>query len=53
MSCPEATCRLTYETLLDDELVIILMERDGVTRAELERLLLTVAAAREGGGQDL
>ena len=46
MSCPEAACRLTYEALLDDELTGLLMARDGVTRAELVRVLEIAAAAR-------
>ena len=46
MACPEATCRLTYEVLLDDELTHLLMDRDGVTRAELARVLHAAAAAR-------
>ncbi len=47
MACPEAACRLTYEMLLDDELTHLLMDRDGVTRAELVRLLAIAAAARQ------
>lgn len=51
MSCPEAACRLTYETLLEDELTHLLMDSDGVTQAELVRVLQAAAAAREGMAQ--
>ncbi len=47
MSCPEPACRLTYEALLDDELTHLLMDSDGVTRAELVRVLQAAAAARQ------
>lgn len=52
MACPEAACRLTYEALLDDELTLLLMDRDGVTRAELVRVLQLAAAVRRAAVPD-
>lgn len=52
MSCPDAACRLTYELLLEDELTHLLMRRDGVTRAELARVLHAAAAARQLEARD-
>ena len=44
--CHDEPQKLTFETMLDDPLVRLVMESDGVTEDELVSLLETTSAAR-------
>ncbi len=46
MPCPDDNGPLDFETLLEDRLTRLLMDRDGVTPEALRALLEAVATAR-------